>query len=206
MAYWVGITGGSASGKTYLLNTLRAALPPHKATFISMDHYYKDRDLIPREPDGQINFDKPHAIDFDKFYQDLLALRRGEVVTQREYTFNNPLLRPQILKFQPAEIVIAEGLFLFYCETIRSLFNLRIFMEAEEPLRFLRRLARDQQERGYPPEVIAQQYLSHVLPAYQQFVEPLRRFAHVVVHNSYEDLSPAIRLITDHLLSVASDS
>lgn len=202
MAYWVGITGGSASGKTYLLNVLRAALPPDKATFISMDHYYKDREQIPREPDGQINFDKPHAIDFDKFYQDLLALRRGEAVQQREYTFNNPLLEPRILTFRPAKVVVVEGLFLFYSEPIRALFDLRIFMEAEEPLRFLRRLARDQEERGYPAEVIIQQYLGQVLPAYQQFVEPLRRFAHVVIYNSYDDLSPAVRLITDHLLSV----
>jgi len=111
MPYWVGITGGSASGKTFFLQALQKALPENLVTFLSTDHYYKDRHLIPPDADGRINFDTPAAIDVDKLYQDLLALRQGRPVYQREYTFNNPLLTPRMLEFSPAPVLIAEGLF-----------------------------------------------------------------------------------------------
>ncbi len=199
MPYWVGITGGSASGKTFLLQALQEALPKNLVTFLSIDHYYKDRHLIPPDPDGRINFDTPSAIDSEKLYQDLLALRRGETVYQREYTFNNPLLTPRLLEFRPAPILIAEGLFLFYWAPIRDLFELRIFMEAPEPYRFIRRLERDERERGYERTYIVQQYLTQVLPAYEQFVAPLRRYAHIVIQNHYDDLSPAIAMLVNHL-------
>jgi uridine kinase len=198
----VGITGGSASGKTFLLKALQAALPSDLVTFLSTDHYYKDRHLIPLGPDGRTNFDSPEAIDAEKLYHDLLALRQGRAVSQREYTFNNPLLTARILTFQPAPIVVAEGLFLFYWASIRALFDLRIFMEAPEPLRFIKRLERDEQERGYERRYITEQYLTQVLPAYEQYVAPLRRYAHVVIQNDYADLSPAATLLIDHLSAV----
>lgn len=199
MPYWVGITGGSASGKTFLLRALQEALPENLVTFLSTDHYYKDRHLIPPDPDGKINFDTPAAIDSEKLYQDLLALRRGETVYQREYTFNNPLLTPRLLEFRPAPILVAEGLFLFHWAPIRELFDLRVFMEAPEPYRFIKRLERDERERGYERDYIIQQYLTQVLPAYEQFVAPLRRYAHIVIQNHYGDLSPAIELLVNHL-------
>ncbi|MCX7607158.1 MAG: uridine kinase [Bacteroidia bacterium] len=205
MAYWVGITGGSASGKTFLLEALARALPSDKVTFLSTDHYYKDIAEQPRGPDGRVNFDLPDAIDSDKLYRDLLALRRGETVYQREYTFNRPGIAPRQLIFHPAPLLVAEGLFLFYWPQIRELFDLRVFIEADEPYRFIYRLRRDQTERGYPSETIIHQYLTQVLPAYRQFVAPLRIHAHLVVQNHYGDLSPAIRVLVDHLRIAGRD-
>ncbi|MEN3041680.1 MAG: uridine-cytidine kinase [Bacteroidia bacterium] len=199
MPYWVGITGGSASGKTYLLELLRQALPPDKVTFLSTDHYYKDIQEQPRDPDGRINFDRPESINHEKLYADLLKLRRGESVTQREYTFNQVGKEPRILTFEPAPILIAEGLFLFYWAHIRDLFDLRIFMEASEPYRFIRRLQRDQRERGYDVDFITHQYLTQVLPAYEQYVAPLRRYAHLIIQNHYGDLMPALAPVLNHL-------
>jgi uridine kinase len=206
MPYWVGITGGSASGKTFLLQALQKALPENLVTFLSTDHYYKDRDRIPPDPDGRINFDTPAAIDAEKLYQDLLALRQGHTAYQREYTFNNPLLVPRMLEFRPAPLLIAEGLFLFYWAPIRELFDLRIFMEAPEPYRFIKRLERDEQERGYERTYIIEQYLTQVLPAYEQYVAPLRRYAHIVIQNHYGDLSPAITLLVNHLSHLAKNA
>lgn len=206
VAYWVGITGGSASGKTFLLQALSKALPPDCVTFLSTDHYYKDLAQQPRDAEGKVNFDLPDAIDRDKLHQDLLTLRAGHPVTQREYTFNQPGVLPRLLTFYPAPILIAEGLFLFYWPDIRELFDLRIFIEADEPYRFLRRLQRDQKERGYTQDLITHQYLTQVLPAYRQFVEPLRTYAHLVIQNHYGDLSPALRVLIDHLRKAAEVS
>ncbi|MCS7162010.1 MAG: uridine-cytidine kinase [Bacteroidia bacterium] len=206
MPYWIGITGGSASGKTYLLDLLARALPPSQATFISTDHYYKDLSQQRRGPDGQVNFDLPEAIDHEKLYQDLLALRAGKTVQQREYTFNRPEVQPRWLTFQPAPILIAEGLFLFYRPEVRELFDLRIFLEADEPYRFIRRLQRDQRERGYPAEAIIHQYLTQVLPAYRQFVEPLKNYAHIIIQNHYGDFTPALRVLLDHIRQVAQQA
>jgi len=203
MPYWVGITGGSASGKTFFLQALQKALPENLVTFLSTDHYYKDRHLIPPDADGRINFDTPAAIDVDKLYQDLLALRQGRPVCQREYTFNHPLLTPRMLEFSPAPVLIAEGLFLFYWAPIRELFDLRVFIEAPEPYRFIKRLERDERERGYERGHIIEQYLTQVLPAYEQYVAPLQRYAHIVIQNNYGDLSPAIDLMVHHLSVVA---
>ncbi|MCS6789514.1 MAG: uridine-cytidine kinase [Bacteroidia bacterium] len=197
--YLIGITGGSASGKTYLLALLQQHLPADKAVFVSMDHYYRDLAQQPREPDGSINFDKPEAIDEEKFYGDILALRAGRPAYQREYTFNQPGKVPRLLTFHPAPIVIAEGLFLFYWKRVRELFDLRIFMDAEEPYRFMHRLRRDKAERSIPEEVVIHQYLHQVLPAYKQFVEPLRRYAHIIIQNQYGDLLPALRVLLDHI-------
>lgn len=205
MPYWVGITGGSASGKTFLLEALRRSLPPEKVTFISMDHYYKDLQDQTRDAEGRVNFDLPDAIDSQRFYEHLLALRRGEAVTQREYTFNQPGVVPRLLTFQPAPLVIAEGLFLFYWPHVRELFDLRIFIEADEPYRFIRRLQRDQQERGYTVDSIIHQYLTQVLPAYRQFVEPLRMYAHLVIQNHYGELTPILRVLVDHLQAALRD-
>lgn len=203
MAYWVGITGGSASGKTFLLEALKKALDGFPVTFLSIDHYYKDLDKQPRTADGKVNFDQPEALDREKLYQDLMALRAGRAVQQREYTFNQPDRVPRLLTFEPAPLLLAEGIFLFYWPEIRELFDLRLFIEAEEPYRFLRRLERDQAERGYPPDLISHQYLTQVLPAYKQFVAPLKQYAHLVVQNSYGDLRPPLRVLVDHLKAVA---
>lgn len=203
MPYWVGITGGSASGKTYLLELLAKSLPPQQVTFISTDHYYKDLSLQVRDPDDRVNFDRPEAIDHEKLYADLLRLREGNPVQQREYTFNRPGVEPRLLTFHPAPVVIVEGLFLFYWAPIRELFDLRIFMEAEEPYRFIRRLQRDQTERGYSADTIIHQYLTQVLPAYKQYIEPLKQYAHIVVQNHYGDLMPALRVLIGYLKEVA---
>ncbi|MCS7153299.1 MAG: uridine-cytidine kinase [Bacteroidia bacterium] len=206
MPYWVGICGGSASGKTYLLELLRRHLPPDKVTFLSTDHYYRDLAHQPRDPEGRVNFDHPEAIDHEKLYHDLLELRAGRSVSQREYTFNRPGATPRLLTFAPAPVLIAEGLFLFYWAPIRELFDLRIFMEAPEPYRFIRRLQRDQTERGYTPDSITHQYLTQVLPAYEQFIAPLRRFAHVIIQNDYGDITPALKVVLSHLQEVVRKS
>lgn len=205
MPYWVGITGGSASGKTYLLEALQQALPAEKVTFLSADHYYRDLADQPRDPDGRVNFDHPDAIDHEALYQHLLKLRAGESISRREYTFNRPGIVPRVLTFHPAPILIAEGLFLFYRAPIRELFDLRIFMEAEEPYRFIRRLQRDQKERGYGADSIIHQYLTQVLPAYRQYVEPLRQYAHIVIQNHYGDLMPALRVLIGYLRTLAGE-
>ncbi|MCS7296928.1 MAG: uridine kinase [Bacteroidia bacterium] len=203
MPYLIGITGGSASGKTYLLRCLQEAIPSGKVTFISMDHYYKDIEYLPKGADGRINFDHPEAIDHEKFYRDLKGLCAGLPATQREYTFNSPNSASRLLIFEPAPILIVEGLFLFYWAPIRELFDLRVFIEVDEPYRFLRRLHRDQKERGCASEAVTHQYLTQVLPAYRQFVEPLRYFAHIIIQNHWEgDLLPALRLLLDHIRNV----
>src|SRR5690242_19363881 len=123
--FTIGITGGSGSGKTYFLKNLASQFKPHEICLISQDHYYKARDLQTTDEKGVKNFDLPTAIEREKFHQDIVKLKRGEVVKIKEYTFNNPNAVPSSIEFQPAPLLIIEGLFVQYFEEIAKELDLK---------------------------------------------------------------------------------
>ena len=112
--FTIGITGGSGSGKTYFIKKLESCFSPAEICLVSQDHYYKERDLQVTDERGVKNFDLPHSIDENKLREDILKLKRGEKLFKTEYTFNNPAAKPKILEFNPAPILIIEGLFVQY--------------------------------------------------------------------------------------------
>ncbi len=181
----VGITGGSASGKTMFLNSLITSFAPDEITLISQDNYYKTRDLQPRDALGIQNFDTPNSINFNEYVEDINQLKSGKAVERLEYTFNNPNKTPRLLTFLPAPILVVEGLFVFNFPEVSDLLNLKLFIEAKEHIKLRRRIKRDNQERGYDLEDVLYRYENHVAPTYEKYIKPLRCDADVIIPNNH---------------------
>ena len=182
--YIVGITGGSGSGKTYFLERLMAAFENGQLCLISQDNYYKPLALQPRDENGVANFDTPDSIDFKAYLNDILTVRSGKVVQKTEYTFNNPKITPRLLTFQPAPIIILEGIFTFYDPKLSPLINLKIFIDADEKVKLKRRIARDNMERGYDLDDVIYRYEKHVTPTYEKHIKPSKKEADIIINNN----------------------
>lgn len=181
----VGITGGSGSGKTSFINRIRGALPPEAVCVISQDDYYRPIDQQKRDERGIVNFDRPKSIDKKVFRKDIERLIAGETVHRQEYTFNNRQATPKMLTFEPAPIIIVEGLFVFYYKQINALLDLRVFLQAKENLKVIRRIKRDRVERNYPLEDVLYRYENHVLPTFEKYIRPYVDEADIVINNNH---------------------
>ncbi len=196
--YIVGITGGSASGKTSFLHELAAAFSPESITVVSQDHYYHPREMQLKDDNGETNFDLPTSIDRQLFYDDIHALIQGVEVKKKEYTFNNPNKEPGIITLKPAPIMVLEGLFVFHYDEICDLCDLRLFIETDEEIAFKRRLHRDYHERGYSPESVTYQWKEHVMPSYKKYLLPLRSKADIIVVNNIH-YKNGLEVVLNHL-------
>lgn len=196
--YVVGITGGSASGKTLLINKLVNSFNPDEICLLSQDHYYLDRHLQPKDKNGIENFDEPDSIDHDAFKGDVEKLISGETVERKEYTFNNSAKNAQLLTFKPASIIIVEGLFAFYKQEYLKFYDLKLFVEANEPIKMVRRILRDKEERGYDLDDVLYRYEKHVYPTYMRYIEPFKNEADIIIpnHTSFEK---ALEVVVSHL-------
>jgi uridine kinase len=182
--FTIGITGGSGSGKTFFLQQLSNLFKPEEICLISQDNYYKPRDQQPIDENGVKNFDLPVSIDRETFLQDLLKLKAGQNVIKKEYTFNNPLAEPKILEFKTAPLIIVEGLFVQYFEEIAAELDLKIFIEAKDHVKLGRRIKRDKVERGYDLDDVLYRYQYHVMPIFENQIEPLKHYADLVIPNN----------------------
>lgn len=182
-SYIIGIVGGSGSGKTTFINELKKNFDS-QVSFISLDNYYFPREEQETDNNGVRNFDRPESIQSDDLYQDLLALRRGESVSRKKYTFNNALAKEDIVTVNPSLIIVVEGLFLFHYKMIRSLMDLKIYIDAKDELKLIRRIKRDQVERNYPLEDVTYRYEHHVMPSYRSYIEKYKSEADVVINNN----------------------
>lgn len=182
--YIIGITGGSASGKTLFIRTLMKHFGDQEVCLISQDEYYKKIEFQPLDAKGIVNFDTPFSIDNEQLAKDLKDLKENKVVYKEEYTFNNPALTPRILTFKPAPVIIIEGVFVFYHLEIANQLDLKIFVDAKESIKLKRRISRDQTERGHSIEEVLYRYEYHVSPTYEKYIEPFRHDADLVIPNN----------------------
>ena len=182
--YIIGICGGSGSGKTSFIRRLREQFSPEDVCIISQDDYYRPRQEQEKDALGVANFDLPKSIDKKAFRHDLLRIIAGEEVTRQEYVYNNDKAAPKIIVFRPAPVVIVEGLFVFHYKKLQALYDLKVFINAKENLKVIRRILRDQVERNYPIEDVLYRYEHHVLPAYERFIQPYKDEADIVVNNN----------------------
>ncbi len=182
--YIVGITGGSASGKTMFLKSLLNAFTAEEISLVSQDNYYKPRHEQPVDENGVYNFDTPFSIDFELYAQHIKDLRNGKQVLKQEYTFNNPNVLPKTLTFHPAPVIVVEGIFVFYFPEIAHLLDLKVFIDAAEHIKLKRRIVRDKDERGYDLEDVLYRYEKHVMPTYEKYIAPFKSDADIIVPNN----------------------
>jgi uridine kinase len=192
--YTIGVTGGSGSGKTHFLKILASRFQANELCLISQDHYYKPIALQYTDARGVQNFDLPEALEREKFHDDILKLKRGEMVSKEEYTFNNPVAKPAIFEFTPAPILIIEGLFVQYFPEIVQELDLKIFIEAKDYVKLSRRIRRDNDERGYDLEDVLYRYQHHVMPVYESLIKPLKEQADIIIPNNH-DFTQAVDIL-----------
>ena len=177
----IGIAGGTGSGKTTVARKIANALPSASVAFLDMDGYYRDFSHLPMEERRRINWDHPETFDLDLFASHLELLARGEPVEKPEYDFTQHVRSSRTERITAADVVVVDGILLFTDERIRDLFDVKVFVDADPDIRLVRRIQRDMTERDRPLEEILTQYLTTVRPMHQQFVEPGKRYADIIV-------------------------
>lgn len=198
--YVIGITGGSASGKTYFLKRLMGSFSSEMLCLISQDHYYHPREQQPTDHKGIKNFDTPMSIDIDQFVADIKSVKSGNTVLRPEYTFNNPEAQSAILEFKPASVIIVEGIFILYFPEVAELLDLKIFIDAKEHIKLKRRITRDQEERGYDVADVLYRYEQHVAPTFEKYIQPFKDDADLIVPNN-EHFEQALEVLVAFLSS-----
>jgi len=192
---FIGIAGGSGSGKTTLTRQIIAASGAAAVTWIPFDAYYRDLAAYSLAERQQMNFDHPDAFDTALCLQHLDALANGASVVVPEYDFvaYTRAAGGHTVHAQP--VIIVDGILLFVDAALRERFDLRIYIDADDDIRLLRRILRDTQERGRDVVSVCQQYLSTVRPMHQQYVAPSRVHAHIIIPSG-DDTQPAIQLVS----------
>jgi uridine kinase len=177
----IGIAGGTGSGKTTVARKIAEALPESSVAFLDMDGYYRNFDHLPLDARRRINWDHPEAFDLDLFASQLEQLARGEPIEKPVYDFAMHLRSPRTERITPADVVVVDGILLFVDERVRAQFDVKVFVDADADIRLVRRIQRDMSERQRPLEDILQQYLTTVRPMHEQFVEPGKRYADIIL-------------------------
>ncbi|HET7042567.1 MAG TPA: uridine kinase [Gemmatimonadales bacterium] len=177
----IGLVGGSGSGKTTVAQAILSALGGVDAAFIDQDSYYKDLHGLPIEERAQVNFDHPDSLDNDLLAAHLRALAQGIAIEKPTYDFAHHTRAEQVVRVEPRDVVLVDGILLFVDPRLRRHFDIKIFIDVPDDVRFIRRLQRDVAERGRTMDSVITQYLATVRPMHQEFVEPSKRHADVIL-------------------------
>lgn len=195
MAYFIGITGASGTGKTTFLRKLTEGFGSDKLCVVSQDNYYLPREQQVQDHVGKENFDLPSSIDHVRMLADLKKLAAGEAITLKEYTFNNKDADAKDVVMNPAPIIVVEGLFVMHYPEMREMFDLKLFLHAREHLALKRRIIRDQVERNYPLDDVLYRYEYHVMPAFDLYIKPYMDEADLVIHNNTKGFDQALAVL-----------
>ena len=177
----IGIAGGTGSGKTTVARRIYESLKGVNVLVLQQDAYYIDLSHLPLEERKEINFDHPSAFDSELLIKHLEKLIRGQEIAKPIYSFTDYTRKKEIEKVFPRDIIILEGILVLEEEKIRNLLDIKIYVDADEDERFIRRLVRDTKERARSMESVIEQYLNVVKPMFLQFVEPSKRYADIVI-------------------------
>ena len=178
----VALTGGSGSGKSTVLNGLREHFSG-EVTILSLDDYYRPKHELPKDDQGETNFDVPEVINYDDLLRDMRSLMAGNVVELDTYTYNKSAMSSERIQIKPAPWLILEGIFTLYHKEVREMVNIKAFIDASVATRLERRKHRDHTVRGYAPDEIQYQWDNHVRPSELQFIEPWKSKCDIVIDN-----------------------
>lgn len=177
------IGGGSASGKTYVLNKVLESLPKGKVAHISLDDYYKDFSVLPFEERTKVNYDHPKAFDWKLLNAQLSALKNGETIDKPIYDFTIHGRSDKTEKVEPKELIIIEGIMALVNKDLRALGDLKVFINCSRERRLVRRIARDTKERGRTYESVIEQYFATVQPMFEEIIAPSQYYADLIINN-----------------------
>ena len=177
----IGIAGGSGSGKTTVAQEILQRVGPSRIAFLQHDSYYKDLSGLPPAQKAEVNFDHPNSLETDLLTQHIASLRDGKPVEVPIYDFSTHSRTSQTYTVQPRKVIVVEGILIFTEPELRKLFDLKIFVDTDSDIRFIRRLERDITERGRTTESVIKQYQVTVRPMHMEFVEPSKRYADVII-------------------------
>ncbi len=177
------IGGGSASGKTYVLNKVLENMPADKIAHISLDDYYKDFSVLPMEERAKVNFDHPKAFDWKLMNQQLFDLKNGKTIEKPIYDFVTHSRSPKTEIVEPKELIIIEGIMALVNKDLRDIGDLKVFINASRERRLVRRIERDMKYRGRTYESIIEQYFTTVQPMFEEIIAPSQYYADLIINN-----------------------
>jgi len=177
----IGVAGGSGSGKTTVARVILDRIGAGNIAYVPHDSYYKDLSNLPREQRATINFDHPDSLDSELFIEHIQALQRYEPIPVPVYDFTTDSRTGDVRIVQPHRVILVEGILIFGEARLRDLFDVRIFVDTDDDVRFIRRLQRDITERGRTIDSVINQWMHTVRPMHLEFVEPSKRYAHIII-------------------------
>ena len=177
----IGVAGGTASGKSTLVKKLQEAFEGESVITLCHDYYYKAHDDLSFEERTKLNYDHPGAFDTDMMIEDIMKLKKGRSVFRPVYSFVNYNRTDKTVKVEPAQVIIIDGILILENRTLRELMDVKVYVDTDPDVRLGRRLLRDVQERGRSIESVLTQYFCTVKPMHDEFVEPSKRYADIII-------------------------
>lgn len=196
----IGIAGGTGSGKTTVVNKIIKALPQGEVAVIPQDSYYKDLSHLDPAERAKVNFDEPDAIEWTLLVEQLRCLKEGRAVEMPTYSYLTCTRQEQTVHVEPRDVVIVEGILVLNDEVLRSMMDVKVFVDADADDRLIRVIARDCIERGRTPQIVIDRYADVLKPMHCQYIEPSKRYADLIVPQGGSN-TVAINLLTDYIES-----
>ena len=177
----IGVTGGSGSGKTSVTRAIFEFFKGHSILMLEQDYYYKDQSHLPFEERLKTNYDHPLAFDNDLLIEHIHALLQYETIQKPVYDYARHTRSEEVITVEPQDVIILEGILVLEDERLRDLMDMKLYVDTDADLRILRRLTRDIKERGRSLDSVIDQYISVVRPMHNQFIEPTKRYADIII-------------------------
>lgn len=177
----IGVAGGSGSGKTSVTKAIYESFKGHSITMIQQDYYYKDQSDLPIEERLKTNYDHPLAFDNDLLIEHIQKLLRYEPIEKPVYDYSLHTRSKEIIEVEPKDVIILEGILVLEDERLRNLMDIKLYVDTDADIRIIRRMSRDIKERGRTLDSVIDQYTNVVRPMHNQFIEPTKRYADVII-------------------------
>ena len=200
----IGIAGGTGSGKTTVVRKIVEALPPHYVAVVPLDSYSNDTTEMTDEDRKAINFDHPDAFDWKLLIKQVNELRHGNAVEQPTYSYLLCNRLPETVHVEPKPVIIIEGIMTLINKRLRDMMDLKIFVDCDSDERLIRNIQRDIVERGRTVSMVVDRYLEVLKPMHEQFIEPTKRFADVIIPQGGENVK-GIGMLTNYIKTLVPE-
>lgn len=197
----VGVTGGSGSGKTTVTKAIYDYFQGHSILMLEQDYYYKDQSHLPMQERRKTNYDHPLAFDTDLLIEHLKMLLNYETIEKPVYDYTIDTRSSEVIIQEPKEVIILEGILILEDPRLRELMDIKVYVDTDDDIRFIRRLTRDINDRDRTMESVIDQYLSVVKPMHNEFIEPTKKFADIIFPEGGKN-RVAIDLMTTKIASI----